>query len=187
MRKLTVLVDLDDTLEMLGEAWCEYLNARHGLSVAYEDLNQWDVASVFSTITREQVFAPLLEDEFWEYVKPIDGAVDGLKKVIEDGHKVYIVTTSNYQSLKAKMDKVLFRYFPYLSWSDVIITSNKQMIRGDVLVDDGPHNLVGGSYAKIMMDAPHNRQFIEKDYGILRVKTWDEVYSAICEIAQEGR
>lgn len=60
------------------------------------------------------------------------------------------------------MDNVLFRYFPMFTWDDVIITAHKQLINGDVLVDDGVHNLVGGSYEKLLMDAPHNRKFRHK-------------------------
>ena len=29
MRHLTILVDMDDTIENLAEAWVDYLNARH--------------------------------------------------------------------------------------------------------------------------------------------------------------
>lgn len=188
MRKLTVLVDMDDTIEMLGAAWCEYLNARHGTNVAHEDLNQWEVAKIFPSIDRNDVYAPLLEDEFWEWVKPMDGAAETIQKIISDGHTVYIVTTSDYRSLKAKMDKVLFRYFPFIHWSDVIITSNKQMVRGDILIDDGLHNLVGGEYEKVLMTAPHNKDFAEEEYyGIRRVNNWNEAYNVVCEIAQEGR
>ena len=109
MRHLTILVDMDDTIENLAEAWVAYLNARH--------------------------------------------------KLIADGHTVLIVTTSNYQTLAAKMEQVLFHYFPFLTWNDVIITAHKQLIKGDVLVDDGIHNLEGGDYFKILMTAPHNRNY----------------------------
>ena len=33
-----------------------------------------------------------------------------------------------------------------LTWDQVIVTSRKQLIRGDVLIDDGIHNLEGGQY-----------------------------------------
>ena len=36
---------------------------------------------------------------------------------------------------------------------------------GDVLIDDGPHNLVNGPYFRILFDQPHNRGIDEKKYG----------------------
>lgn len=83
------------------------------------------------------------------------------------------------------MEKVLFRYFPFLSWKQVIITENKQMIRGDVLIDDGPHNMIGGSYRKILFNANHNRDFDEASVGAERAENWNEVYTAIQRIAAE--
>ena len=157
MRHLTILVDMDDTIENLAEAWVAYLNARHQTSTNLSDITDWDISKAFPTLTKEQVYAPLFEDAFWSWVKPMEGASEALQKLIADGHTVLIVTTSNYQTLAAKMEQVLFHYFPFLTWNDVIITAHKQLIKGDVLIDDGIHNLEGGDYFKILMTAPHNR------------------------------
>lgn len=123
MRHLTILVDMDDTIENLAEAWVDYLNARHQTSTSLSDITDWDISKAFPTLTKEQVYAPLFEDAFWNWVKPMKGASEALQKLIADGHTVLIVTTSNYQTLAAKMEQVLFRYFPFLTWNDVIITA----------------------------------------------------------------
>lgn len=109
--------------------------------------------------------------------------VRGAAKLIADGHTVLIVTTSNYQTMAAKMEQVLFHYFPFLTWNDVIITAHKQLIKGDVLVDDGIHNLEGGDYFKILMTAPHNRNYDADKNGMYRVSSWSETYSAIQALA----
>ena len=61
----------------------------------------------------------------------------------------------------------------------MIITSRKQLIRGDVLIDDGIHNLEGGDYAKILVTAPHNIDYDAEANGMIRVKDWDEILSAV--------
>ena len=58
---------------------------------------------------------------------------------------------------------------------------NQQMVRGDVLIDDGPHNLVNGQYFRILFDAPHNRGFNEKKYGMHRAVGWEQAYQLIHE------
>lgn len=183
MKKLVVLVDMDDCIEGLAIAWSEYLNNKYDLDVPYEAIAQWDVSVSYPTLTREQVYEPLLNDDFWDLVKPISGAADALIKLKEDGHDVLIVTASAYQTLKAKMEKVLFRYFPFLTWDDVIVTSKKYLVAGDVLVDDGPHNLCRGSYRKILMSAMHNLDFDEDEVGAIRVWDWGEAYNLITEYA----
>jgi len=184
MKSLTVLVDMDDTIEGLLQAWVDYLNKHHGTTVKKENVTEWDVSLFFPEIPKAKVYEPLCKDDFWKTVKPFDTAAEYIQKLMDDGHKVLIVTTSDYRTLRSKMENVLFKYFPMFTWNDVIITAHKRLVNGDVLVDDGVHNLIGGSYEKLLMDAPHNRGFDAKGNGITRVMNWSEVYSKICEIAQ---
>ena len=183
---MTILVDMDDVLEKLVVGWVRYINERFGTDVKPEDVNDWNMALAFPTLTREQVYSAELDDRLWDYVEPMPGADGALRRLIDDGHEIYVVTATYYETLRAKMENVLFRYFPYLSWDHVIITRNKHMILGDVLIDDGPHNLTGGSYRKILFDAQHNRNFDEKSVGAVRVYSWEEAYGQICAIANEN-
>lgn len=175
MKFLTILVDMDDTIEHLLKAWVEYLNERHGTSVKLEDITEWDLTVAFKTLTREQVFAPLAEDELWERVEPMEKAADVLQRIITKGHTVKIVTATAYQTVRSKMENVLFRHFPFLAWKDVIIAQNKQMIKGDVMVDDAPHNLENGDYVRILMNAPHNKLYDDRANDMYRVNNWDEI------------
>lgn len=184
MDTLTILIDMDDTIENLLAAWVSYLNGRYGTTVQTEDIKHWDMAKAFPNLTKQQVMSPISEDDFWSHVRPIDGAPETLKKLMNDGHEIFIVTASFYKTIPSKMDSVLFRYFPFLSWDNVIVTSRKQMIKGDVLIDDGVHNLVDGEYAKILMDAPHNRDYPAEKNGMFRVKNWNEAYAIISRIKE---
>ena len=181
---MVILVDMDDTIENLLESWVGYLNEKYCTNVNPDDVTDWDVSKSFPELTREQVYKPLFDDELWRTVKPMDGAAENLKRLIDEGHEVYIVTNSCYQTLVVKMEEVLFRYFPFLTWEQVILASNKQMIRGDVLIDDGIHNLIDGDYIKILMDAPHNRQYDAAPMGMYRVHNWDEVYKLIRQLSE---
>ena len=183
MRKLTILVDMDDTIEELLPAWVGYVNRSYGTNASTSDVTGWDVSAAFPTLTREQVYAPLYEDSFWDLVKPVYHAPEVLRRLIADGHCVLIVTTSNHQTLSAKMEHVLFRYFPFLTWDDVIVTAHKQLIKGDVLIDDGVHNLKGGDYAKLLMSSPHNMKYDATGNGMVRVDSWDDIYRIIQAIA----
>lgn len=184
---LKILIDMDDTIEHLLVAWIDCLNSQYGLSVKAEEVTQWDLQIAFPSLTKEQIHAPLEEDEFWERVKPMDGASDAIQWMIKQGYQVYIVTASAYRTIRAKMEHMLFKHFPYLTWDNVIITNHKQMIDGDILIDDAPHNLIRGKYVKVLMSAPHNLSFDADAYGMLRVSNWDDVKSIIEGIMIERR
>ena len=178
MKKLRILVDLDDVLNDLLECWVELLNQRYNLNAKAEDSKIWNVQGIFPTLTEEEVYRIIYEEEVWGMLSPRPGSVETLKAMIDDGHDVVIVTASTYETLPLKMDW-LFATFPFLIWENVIITRRKQLIKGDVLIDDGFHNLEGGSYFKILIDAPYNREYDAKANGMIRVSTLEEAYSVI--------
>ena len=179
---MIILVDMDDTIEHLLVPWLDWLNAAYDKNVQESDVVSWHMTDSYPDLTVEEIFAPLYGEEFWETVTPIDGAAEALQRLIAAGHEVYIVTATPYQGLRAKMEKVLFRYFPFLTWDQVISTTKKQMIRADVMIDDGYHNLVGGDFVKILVDAPYNRKYDEKADGMIRVHGWGEIERVIHEL-----
>ena len=169
---MTVMIDMDDTIVNSTARWVDYANARYGTSVRYDDLREWNVALAFPMLTKEQIYALLYEEDFWRSITPLPGAAETLAALKEAGHRVLIVTNSHYVCLQVKMEEVLFRYFPFLTWDDVILTADKRLVRGDVLIDDGVQNLVGGGYEKILFTQPHNRAFDAAAAGMTRVDDW---------------
>ena len=175
---------MDDVLENLSEAWVDYLNLKYGTNVSADNVVDWKISQFFPELSEDQVYRALCDDELWKTVRPLDGASEALQSLMRDGHQVYIVTNSHYRTLIAKMENVLFNYFPFLSWDQVIIASHKQMIRGDVLVDDGIHNLIDGDYIKILMDRPYNRSFDADAAGMYRVYDWNDILVLLEQIEQ---
>lgn len=179
---MRILIDMDDTIEQLLRAWLNGVNEKYGYSVRYDEMTSWDVSAPYEGLTRDQVYAIPDEPGFWATVEPIPGAAEAMKRFMDAGHEVYIVTATTYRTVAEKMDDLLFRWFPFLSWDQVIITSRKQLIKGDVLIDDGVHNLEGGDYVKILMTAPHNRDYDAEANGMIRVRTWAETEKVVMEL-----
>lgn len=180
-RNLRILVDMDDTITTLLEPWVWRLNDKYGLCVSADSVAEWDVSRFFPTLTRDQVYEVLSEKELWERVSPILYANDVLYEWRARGHEVFVVTSAWYNTIELKWE-CLKKYFPFIKWSDVIVTSHKQLIDGDVLIDDGPHNLIGGEYHKILFNAPHNRSFYETAHGMHRCVSWAEVFKVVSSL-----
>lgn len=189
---MRILVDLDDVLINTGEAWVDVLNERHGTTVKYSDITEWDITKFFPSLTRNEVFEPLSDGSVWSRVSPIDGARDTLERLILEGNDVYIVTSSHLETIGKKWTDVIQKFFPIIDVSKVIVTEHKQMIMGDVLVDDAPFNFYGyPRYFGILFDKPHNAWCDIKDSVGLgfasnaRAKNWNEVYELIREVREE--
>ena len=181
---MTILVDMDDTIEQLLKAWVDRANEKFGRAVTLDEITDWNVAAPYPGISREDIYGVTYEKGFWESIEPMPGAAEALKHFMDEGHEVYIVTATEPEHVEEKMKGLLFRYFPFISWNQVIITSRKQMIRGDVLIDDGVHNLEGGSYKKILVTAPYNWDYDAEANGMIRVNSWDEIVRAVDQMTE---
>lgn len=181
MKKLTILVDMDDTIENLSESWIKFINNRYGTSVKPEDVTEWSIEKAFPELSADCVYAVLNEKALWESVKPLPGAVKYLKRLIDDGNQVIIVTASHPNTIMMKMNLVLSRYFPFISYQNVVIASKKQLVRGDFLIDDNPNNM-GGEYKGLLLTANHNLSVSDErlvEMNAVRVGNWEEVYELI--------
>lgn len=178
---MVILVDLDNVLINTGQAWVDTLNNRYGTTVKYDDVSEWDMSKFFPTLTRDEVYEPLSTGEVWSSASPIPGAQDALAKLINDGHDVYVVTSSSLNTIGKKWTDILQTFFPMIRHNNVIVSHRKQMIDADILIDDAPFNLKGGRYFSILFDAPHNRS--ETDSGLTRAANWDEAYGIVRENA----
>lgn len=164
MTRLRILFDADDVTENLLERWLSALNERYGTAVTAEDVTDWDISLAFPTLSKQQVYGILQEDQVWKNLMPVHGAQEYLQRLHDEGHELYMVTATDFR---------------WLDPEHIIIAHCKQMVCGDVLIDDAPHNLVGGPYFRILYDRPHNRKFKERKYSIYRAKDWEQVYSLI--------
>lgn len=171
--KLTILVDMDDTIINTLSAWVWWLNLHYMTHVRIEDVTDWDLSLAFPTLTAEEVFEPLYSSSFWETVLPKSDAQYYLQDLMLQGHDVYIVTASHPTTIAYKW-KLIESYFPYIDADHFIVTSNKQLIQGDVIVDDAPHNL-GGVETSILFDAPHNKNYTAER----RAYNWKDVSQII--------
>ena len=43
---MRILIDMDDTIELLLNAWLAKVNRIYGRHVSYEDVTNWDVSAV---------------------------------------------------------------------------------------------------------------------------------------------
>lgn len=176
---MIILVDMDDTLENLGLAWVDYLNRKYDKNVDWYDIRKWDMQIPYPDLTEEQIYGALNDEDLWDNVTAKEDASHYLKKLIDEGNKVYIVTESWYTTILPKMERCLFKLFPFLTWSQVIVVLDKHMVKGDILIDDNPLNLVGGDYFGILFTAPHNIDYDDSQADMIRVDNWKSAYLII--------
>lgn len=178
MNRPVIGVDLDDVLWNFLEAWITRHNEITEDNVDVNDIKSWNIEQYIHKGSRGMLFYMLEQAGFWDTVKPKDGAQLYLKKLIEDGYDVVIVTATSYKVAQHKMMR-FFELFPFIKEDQIITAKRKQLINVDILIDDNPDNLRGGFYNKFLFTAPHNELTNEKEIGAHRCKDWEELYYKI--------
>lgn len=180
-----IAIDADDVLDNLLEVWIEELNARHNLNYSVDDMTRWNMAHNITELTEEQIYEPLYDDAIWERLMPVNGSVDALKTLQEMGHNVFVCTRHTiFETIKTKLFR-LQELFPMIPADHYIIAANKNMIKADIMIDDGTHNLASVEHPciKILYDRPHNHH-VDTDFtDMIRATTWDDVLLIISTLS----
>lgn len=186
MNKLTINIDIDNVLNNLNQVWVQALNKQYSLNYQLSDIKQWDMQKTYTTLTKKQIFEPLLDDRLWRNLKPIKGSQQILN-TLNNKYNVKIVTASYYKTIKVKAEW-LKRYYPFLTWEQVVITKDKQSVKCDICVDDAIHNVTNADYIGLLFNYPWNESFNEAHYFnnyIYRVHNWQDIYDSIECINEE--
>jgi uncharacterized HAD superfamily protein len=89
-----IYVDFDDVLCETGRELTALLQRLHGRSVAFEEMTSFDLGVAFG-LSSEELSAFMIaasEPELISVLKPIDGAIDALRKWHDQGCEIHVVT-----------------------------------------------------------------------------------------------
>lgn len=162
MNKPRILFDLDDTLtDFLDELVSRY-NRKYGTSFTKEHCYKWELNEIFENNILELID----EEDFFEHVKPKEGAVKYMKEWIESNkYDIFIVTSCLKPENYIKKIKWFEKHMPFFPKGRIVPLTEKSAMWGNLLIDDKPKNLIdwGNEAPKdmpkmgILFDAPHNR------------------------------
>lgn len=136
----TILVDQDAILVNMLEVWIQKYNQRTNSNIQLSDIKDYYLQDYDYKVLEEI----LHESDFFYNLDPMPHAVKYLQKLIDIGYDVVIVTQPPRKSDFAMRDKRKWmkRFFPEFSLANMIFCHRKDMVRGDLLFDDKPDNLI---------------------------------------------
>ena len=140
---MIVYVDMDG---VLTDFYYGFLSAAHRLGYKTKQSYSWDLEDHLSidvpySERKNIVHTIMNNDSFWLELKPIQGAVEGLKKLNSTSKvEVYILTAPYFSNLDCIKSKLIWikQNLKYFNLENVIFALNKPLLRGDVLIDDRP-------------------------------------------------
>lgn len=163
-RKPVVLVDMDEVLVSLLDAWCAHYLQLGGEHLVPEDFKHygWE-----SQVKNKELFLQVLKSgAIFSCAAARPRAVEGFAMLCER-YDVFIVTAVMKNCSRTYDAKLgwLWRHFPWFDRSRVIFTSQKHLVHGDFLIDDSVTNLdawvradPAGERIPVLMDRPFNQE-----------------------------
>lgn len=100
----------------------------------------WNTFADCDPAHKTAVYKILEHPDYYASLEPVPGAIEAAKKMRADGHDVLFISSpweSNPMGYQAKADW-LNRHIGGWARKNLILTSDKTLVRADVLVDDKP-------------------------------------------------
>ena len=169
-------VDFDNVLFPSMETVLDIYNLRHKTHISIADLTTYRFSDCLESSVANELIGYFNEKVLYDCLWPIKHSINTINTLVGMGHKVLIATATDSQNLVWK-EELLAKFFPIIPKEDVIKIHKKELLKLDVLIDDCLEHLINSSAEKICFNYPWNRS--DKDYGIYRVDSWDEVVNII--------
>lgn len=158
---MLILVDQDGVISNFDGRLVKLLGERHpeiGL-LPLEEKRAFYLEDEYPD-HRQKVIDIYTEEDFFLSLPPVEGAIEGMRLLLELGHDVRICTspvTKNDFCLHEKWHWVR-QHAPDFT-KRLIVTKDKTLIRGDVLIDDKPKvtGVLQPQWTHVLYDRPYNR------------------------------
>ena len=165
MKKKIVLFDLDGVFYQYDKKLLRLAHERFGLPLYLpEDVEHFNTELIFPREFHERVEALSHEPGFFRGLEPYIGAVEAFKEASEHPDIEAFICTApkrfakNPTCAQEKFDSVA-EHLGH-EWADrIIMTRDKTLVQGDVLIDDKPEveGIATPTWIHVYYDRPYNR------------------------------
>jgi 5'-nucleotidase len=181
MEKLTILVDLDNTIYDLDLPWHSRYNKDYPHHILHsEAITDWDTSKFVAPECGSCIYKYLDVPEVYLEGAAFEGSVETTRDwVFSHGYEIIILTA--FTSIEAVKPKTQWIKQNLSHIDSIILVSHKTKkshIHADILIDDGLHNHESFSGVSILYDRPWNRS----NTDLPRAHNWYEINSMVSAI-----
>ncbi len=138
MRRLTVLCDLDGMVADLMTPWLRAYNQQYGDTLTHAQLLDFDIHHFVKPECGQKIYDFINSGDVYTQLEPLAGALSGIEVIEQMGHNVVIVTAGAKHVHTAGHKLEWCKKHLGFNRKKVIIAHQKELVRGDVFLDDSP-------------------------------------------------
>lgn len=183
---MIICLDWDCVLNNLMDKTLEIYNTQSGKNIQMSDLISYNFYDCLDKDDADDIVKLFKNKAMWDSLSPVEGSRKGLQKLLDDGHRVYIVTATATENWTWKISWFK-KYFPFFNIDNVVRMNDKSLFKCDIMIEDCYEQLIKNKMChKIILDYPWNRDE-SKDWvhGTYRCENWVEIVEAVNKIQDE--
>jgi 5'(3')-deoxyribonucleotidase len=170
------LLDVDDVLADFSTAYMRVINEVAGLNLGPADHTEWNLINKAPKEHHEEILRRAREEGFCSSLGVVPGAQEAVHSLRLIG-EVFAVTSpwKKHKTWCHERTEWLETHLGFYA-KNVLHASAKYLVRGSVMIDDRPENLIEWAdwnhiaSLPLLWDRPHNRN----EKGLLRVGGWPQ-------------
>ena len=184
---LKIAIDFDSTLFPTMEKVIEIYNKRHNAVLDMAQITTYNLHDSFQADVADDLIELFVDKEVYSALQPYKGAIRAVKSLVEQGHEVYIATSTDVRNMEWK-EELLQKHFPFIPKHNLIRIHNKGLLDVDVLVEDNLDNLKNTFAHQICFNQTWNVDAdVDYVYSIYRIHHWGEINNVIQNIERKDR
>jgi 5'-nucleotidase len=165
---MRIILDVDDVCADLVTRWVGVYNLEHEDNLQREDISDWDIGSFTKIGKKFYDYLDMQDFNLYWGMNPVKDALWGVETLRKLNHEVIFCTVFDYYNRKWDWLK---RYRFTNNPDEFVVAHNKNLIKGDYIIDDNWDNFVKYDGEKYLFDQPWNRKYDTKN----RVMNWEEL------------
>jgi 5'(3')-deoxyribonucleotidase len=169
--KLTIGIDLDDTLNNLVDVWLTHYNWQFNDNLKIENIKSWEISSYVKPECGKEKLFNILKKDNWFANLGIQSNAFRVTEWLSKYYDLYIIT-AYFPNACIDKTKWVEKFLPHVNIENVIFCNNKTLINTDYLIDDKAETIEKFKNIGILLDKPWNKNSKHK----LRICNWNDVY-----------
>jgi 5'-nucleotidase len=168
------IIDVDDICALLTDRWLEDYNADWGDTLTEDKLLGWDIQKYVHPDCGTRIFEYLEHPEIYDNVLPRPGSVEGVNTLRLMNYRVVFATSTPLSTAGRKFVWLQKHGYEPVK-KDYVEIDDKSLLRGDIMFDDGFHNVKDFYGLGILLTRPWN---ILEEWDD-RVASWEHLIAEI--------
>lgn len=170
-----ILVDIDAVVADLMTVWLGLYNKEYEDSLELQDITKWGIHEIVKPECGIGIFKYLERHDLYDSVLPVDGAKTSIAWLRNHSYDVRFLTSGIFESKAKWMYRHNLIRGDWMYSPDIIVSHDKSLIKGDILIDDNIENLHNFDGKRILFAQPWN----EGNHPFFRADGWADVIQYI--------